>query len=234
MIERLRELAAEGPVPSTAHGPRGVGMTLAARLGISHTSTIKPSYMGIVITATRCLNSQRSNRINLFAKVPDWSISPLKSSREIVELCGYPADDGGKRLYCTVSASGTNSLGLLLKVDHKADLLVESFKGEPIACWRLGVLQERLKATHPESIVVYASATKRNGKEFFHYREAFHMGFPFVSELPALLATGTVTMDHLIKLTGGSTFEKGPLFKLGPTNMQLLFPKPKHYNLLSL
>ena len=48
-----------------------------------------------------------------------------------------------------------------------------------------------------------------------------------------LLDEGIITMDHLIKRKNktGAAAEKGPLFKINPKNLMLLFPESKIYNL---
>ena len=45
---------------------------------------------------------------------------------------------------------------------------------------------------------------------------------------------GIITMDHLIKRKDmtGKTTEKGPLFKIKPQHLELLFPEPRYYNLI--
>ncbi|TCB49317.1 hypothetical protein E0H80_11745 [Acinetobacter sp. ANC 4779] len=42
---------------------------------------------------------------------------------------------------------------------------------------------------------------------------------------------GIITMDYLIKRKDmtGKTTEKGPLFKIKPEHLSLLFPEPKCY-----
>ncbi len=57
---------------------------------------------------------------------------------------------------------------------------------------------------------------------------------PIVSQFDILLEQGIITLDHLIKRTAsGKVVEKGPLFKIKPTGLGLLFPPSMVYNLLS-
>jgi hypothetical protein len=54
-----------------------------------------------------------------------------------------------------------------------------------------------------------------------------------VERLANLLDEGTITVDHLIESVSGRTREKGPLFKIAPSNMQMLFGELKKLDLLS-
>ena len=237
LLARLRSISRKGPIQSVGHGATSVGMTLLSELGVDYTSLAKPNFQGIVVNARR-RTLGRSNRVNLFAQVPEWKISHCKSSRQIVEQYGYDADDESRRLYCTVRANHPNPQGLFLELDRGAGLLRERFRSpigesDEVAAWRLPILAERLTETHPETVWVRAVASTSGSSEFFHYREAQHVGPPKVEILDELLNEGTITVDHLIKKEGTRVNEKGPLFKIDPVNFDALFPAPLLFDLMS-
>lgn len=238
LLKKLSEIARKGPIPAVGSGDSSIGMTLLKALEIDYSSAIKPNYQGIEITARRHSHSGRANRVNLFAQVPDWNLSACKSSREILERYGYINSFGEKQLHCTVRSNHSNSQGLILEVDEGAGLLRECVKlarnDEPVAVWQLEKLQTRLEETHPETVWVKANTIKKDGKEFFHFRECTYSGHPAVGVLPILLDAGTVTVDHLIKSINGRVVEKGPLFKILPDNLDTLFPRQRKFDLLSL
>ena len=238
LFKKLSDVAKKGPIPAIGQGDQAVGMTLLHALGIEYSSSTKPNYFGIVVTAHRRPITGRGNRVNLFAQVPNWLLSNCKSSREIVELYGYDLSPNKRQLYCTVNSRHLNSQGLILEIDREQDYLLEIAKGAGkhsyIATWQINKLKERLVETHPETIWVKAVTFERNGQEFFHYRECVYSGAPKENEFTELLETGTITLDHLISLNNGKVIEKGPLFKIRPTNLELLFPNPIKYDLMSL
>jgi hypothetical protein len=237
LLQRLAELARMGPIPAVTSGDTAVGITMLDALGIAHTSSSKSMFEGIAISARRRAVGAKGNRVNLFAQVPDWSISSCKSSREIVQRHGYETDRGTRRLYCTIRSRRANSQGLVLEVDRPSnqlnELVLDESDSQPVASWKLAKLQERLVEAHPQSMWVRAVPSERAGVEYFHYREASYSGAPKSEELPFLLDQGTVTLDHLIEDTRGRVIEKGPLFKISPSNFELLFPAPRKYDLLS-
>jgi hypothetical protein len=238
VLKKLCDVAHSGPIPAVGQGSNAVGMTLLRAMGVDYTSTDKPRIMGIVVTARRNVSTAPRNRVNLFARVPDWKISACKSSGEIAKKHGYDGESGVRRLYCTVRASHPNSQGLLLYVNAERNSLDEiaQTKAGPVdvARWPLEDLRNRLIATHPESIWVSANVVRRSGIEHFHYRKAIYTGPPFVERLEALLAEGTVTVDHLIEVSQQGTKEKGPLFKIHPSNIPLLFPSSMVFDLLTV
>lgn len=203
-----------------------VGRLLEQLLGIKANSSRNPDYKGIEIKASR---GHAGTRQSLFAKVPDWSISPFKSSEQILDVFGYKRSAKYERqLRCTVSSKAPNSQGLHLVVEEGLGQLLEASnlpKHPRVACWPLPGLQETLLAKHPETFWVSASSRIEGGTEHLKYEKVLHTRKPMASALPTLLETGIVTVDHLITRTGsGRVREQGPLFKISRKDFDLLFP----------
>lgn len=238
LLKLLGELAQRGFVEAMGGADNSIGMTLLKELGISYSSARKPDFEGVVLSARRSSPKKPTNRVNLFARVPNWKLSACKSSKEIVTRYGYDRDGGVRKLYCSVSARGPNAQGLQLKVDFRRQLLHERFvdakSDEPVATWELKDLKERLICTHPETMWVTATRRFDGHQESFHYREAVYSGAADVELFPTLIEEGTVSVDHLIEMRGKKATEKGPLFKIHPANVDMLFPAFRRFNLLSL
>lgn len=241
LLSKLRGIALSGPIPSVTSGDTGVGMTLEHALKIPPNSEKTPDYKGIELKASRSLKgTRRSTRVNLFAQVPDWKLSNLKSSSAILDRYGYKKNANDFRLYCTVSALKPNSQSLILKVDFDSDLLHERAVGDDhgfdeVAIWRFEHLRQRLLEKHPETYWVKADSTFRRKNEYFHYTEVVRTKSPKIELFPILIDDGTITVDHLIKRlsSDGKSTEKGPLFKISPTDLKSLMPDPTRYDLLA-
>lgn len=228
----LRKIASK-PVQAVLNADTAIGRTLETLLGININSSKKPDYKGIELKSYR---DKRGNRKNLFAQVPDWSSSIFKSSAEILNNFGYARGDDFK-LYCTVSAVVRNSQGLLLNVDNKLSRVVENSDKASIGdfvVWSLDTLHSRLLEKHNETFWIAADTLFDDGKEYFQYKKVEHTRKPIVSQFEILVEQGIITLDHLIKKTSsGKVVEKGPLFKIKPNSLNLLFPPSKIYNLLT-
>ena len=236
LLEKIRAIATRGWIQTVTSGDAGVGATLESCLGIRSNSIRTPDYKGVEIKAKRLCGLRATTRSTLFAQVPDWSISQLKSSAAILDSYGYSRGDR-KKLYCTVRSSAPNPQGLMLKVDELKDLLCEIHKTgdhfEDVATWKFDVLRNRLLTKHNETFWVGASSEKRAGTEYFQYKKILHTRLPFASNFHTLCHEGIVTLDHLIKRNvNGSVVEKGPLFKISPSNLGLLFPPPRIFDLV--
>jgi hypothetical protein len=229
----LNKIAAKGPVPGMLQADTAIGRTLETLLGIDINSSKKPDYKGIELKSYR---DKRGNRKNLFAQVPDWNLSKFKSSAEILNAFGYSRGEDFK-LYCTVSTLVRNSQGLKLKMDSKISQLIEnsdkSSAGDFVV-WGLETLHKRLLEKHNETFWIAADSIMIGGKEHFQYKKVEHTKKPIVSQFDILLEQGIITLDHLIKRKPmGSVVEKGPIFKIKPNALDLLFPPSQSYSLLS-
>lgn len=232
LLGLLKKIAGAGAIPSMVAADTSVGRTLETALGIDINSSKKPDYKGIELKSFR---SSRTNRKNLFTQVPDWAISKFKSSAEILNAFGYERGDDFK-LYCTVSAITRNSQGLELRVDQDIEQLLENSDKPEIAdfvVWTLPTLHGRLLEKHRETFWVEAESSYINGREHFQYTVVEHTKKPIASQFDLLLEQGIITLDHLIKRTStGGAAEKGPIFKIKPSGLDLLFPPSEKYDLL--
>lgn len=229
----LRQINSKGAVPAILQADTAIGRTLETLLGININSSKQPDYKGIELKSFR---DKRGNRKNLFAQVPDWPASKFKSSAEILNEFGYNRGDDFK-LYCTVSAIVRNSQGLKLKLNTDIRQLIEnSDKGTvgDFVVWSLETLHKRLLEKHNETFWVATDTLTIDNKEHFIYKSVEHTKKPIVSQFDILLEQGIITLDHLIKRTSiGKVVEKGPLFKIKPNALSMLFPPSQTYDLLS-
>ena len=232
LLGMLRKIASAGPIPSMVDADTSVGRTLETALGIDINSSKKPDYKGIELKSFR---NSRTNRKNLFAQVPDWSLSKFKSSAEILNNFGYEREEDFK-LYCTVSAITRNSQGLNLRIDNDIKQLIENSDKPEVGdfvIWTLDKLHNRLKEKHKETFWVEAESTRINDREHFQYKLVEHTRKPITSQFDLLIDQGIITLDHLIKRNSkGRVVEKGPLFKIKPKGIELLFPPSESYNLI--
>lgn len=231
LLSMLRKIA-KTPIPSMINADTSVGRTLEAALGIDINSSKQPDYKGIELKSYR---DRKGNRKNLFAQVPEWELSKYKSSSEILDAFGYWREDDFK-LYCTVSAITRNSQGLALKVDSDINHLIENSDKQGVGdfvVWTLDKLHERLLEKHKETFWVAADTVQFDGKDHFQYKQVEHTKKPIASQFDILLEQGVITLDHLIKRNSkGKVVEKGPLFKIKPNSLDLLFPPSNIYYLV--
>jgi hypothetical protein len=72
-----------------------------------------------------------------------------------------------------------------------------------------------------------------DGKEHFQFKKVEHTKKPIVSQFDILVDQGVITLDHLIKRkSNGSVVEKGPIFKIKPNALDMLFPHNNTYMLI--
>lgn len=236
LLYKLREIASRGWIETVTAGDTGVGATLEHCLGIQTNSSRKPDYKGIELKTKRTTRLRDKTRSNLFAQVANWDISTLKSSAQILDTYGY-FRNLAQRLNCSVSSLSPNSQGLMLKIDENADLLHEihlsNGKSQDVVSWKFEVLRDRLLTKHNETFWIGANSSVMNGVEHFQYKKVLYTRNPFSSIFHTLCDQGVITVDHLIKREDGAVKEKGPLFKIKPSNLGLLFPPPLEFDLTS-
>ncbi len=222
LLNRLVAIVNRGPLKAVCSGDTAVGRTLETALGIAINSSKAPDFKGIEIKSHR-KHAKRENRQTLFAQVPDWKISSLKSSAEILDAFGYERD-GVRKLYCEVSTRVWNSQGLRFRLAISPDRLIEYSKNQgDVVCWSLEKLHARLLEKHRETFWVETKSAFEEGHEFFKLVSVTHSRAPSTASFDNLLETGFITMDHLVSRKSGKVCEKGPLFKIEKSALPDLF-----------
>lgn len=226
-------------LPAEIMADTGIGRTVETVLGIPMNAFKGPDYKGIELKSHR---EKAKTRNALFTQVPQWDISRLKSSREIVDKYGYPR--GGlhsKTLRVTLSAKAPNRQGLGLMVRPDLNLLeADEFsllkdtngnfrKLQDVAAWRLSHLHERLLTKHRETFWIDAEAKIVNGTEYFRCTEIVHTKNPIPSQFDILLDQGKIEVDFLLCRPKGRGDTYG--FKIEKKARPLLFPESDTYRL---
>jgi len=239
LLDMMRDIASKGFIQTHRPGSSGIGFTLETLLGIKANSSKAPDFKGIEIKSGR-EKSQRSGRSTIFSQVPNWKISRLKSSKEILFSRGrYHEHKQRMQLFHEFSALKTNSYNMKLSLDFSQELLnqvcFENGHETIDVSWEFQVLKQRLFEKHKETFWVSAQTKGKNGdvNEQFLYTHVKHTGAVDISVFPTLIETGVITLDYTIKeFKPGVAKDQGYLFKISPKNLDLLFSKFENYSLI--
>ncbi len=240
ILKVLGQLSKLGPIEATAIGSNVVGKILQEKLGIEHRTTSRNTLFNYTVTATTAqMNS--GSRTNLFACVPDWGLSVIKSSKGLAERFGREDIPRGydRSLFCTTTSLGANGFGLILKVSPENRTLEEweLSDGEmnPMVAWDVSKLERKL-ADLGKTAIVTALPIEINGERAFHYRYVDLLGFPDVGSFLELLQNGAITIDHCISIKTGTSVarEQGPLFKIRADSREELYRNVKRIDLMNL
>jgi len=206
--------------------PKDVGETFEKALGIKSNSDQKADIDGeIEIKSKRELSK---TKLSLFSKVPNWEISPIKSSREMILNFGYEssAHPGFMDLYVTVS-NHPNNQGLFLSNDYDNELLIQHQTQFGDTCyWNHKKLKSRLFEKHPNTIWVEAQQQIIDGKiNFLYSPEMIFTSHPIFSQFLSLIDTSIITFDWRGKVRpdGKKYRDHGHGFRIDKSNRNLLF-----------
>lgn len=234
VLSDLKKLSLKGPIKAVGQGSNAIGRTLQNELNIGHSTTSRNQYKGFVISST----SSKSNRTNLFAKVPDWEKSEIKSSKEMLDLYGVEDPKGKylKKLFCSVNSLEPNNFGLIFVVDKFSKVLQEKYfdkeQKKSIATWNTEQLFQKLMKLD-KTIVISANLFKKKDGNYFHFRFAEFMLEPSIENFFELLDYGAITMDHLISLKKGTNVrDQGPIFKISKNSKKDLFYDYQKFDLM--
>ena len=234
VLSDLKKLSLKGPIKAVGQGSNAIGRTLQNELNIGHSTTSRNQYKGFVISST----SSKSNRTNLFAKVPDWEKSEIKSSKEMLDLYGVEDPKGkySKKLFCSVNSLEPNNFGLIFVVDKFSKVLQEKYfdkeQKKSIATWNTEQLFQKLMKLD-KTIVISANLFKKKDGNYFHFRFAEFMLEPSIENFFELLDYGAITMDHLISLKKGTNVrDQGPIFKISKNSKKDLFYDYQKFDLM--
>ena len=239
LLSMLSDLSRQGFVKTMRAGDTGVGYTLETLLGIEANNKKSPDYKGIELKSGRA--SKASNKqATVFSQVPNWKLSKLQGSRDILNKHGrFNAEKGRDQLYHEISCAKLNSYDLQLELKDDLGELRQIYvpsgdidKKETDVIWQMDKLIERIQEKHRETMWVTAETRGKRSDEEFWYTAAKHTAGLDPTALPILLEAGSMTVHYLINGTPtGATKDKGYLFKMAPKYLSVLFANSITYEL---
>ena len=236
LLEKLRGVSSKGYVMTLRPGDTGVGYTLESMLGIQANSSKAPDYYGIEIKSGRS-RTHAAGQTTVFSQVPNWQISRLKGSKDLLWTRGkYNESKGRQQLFHEISAVSPNSYGLKLEMDYPSSLMHQVFisgsEKETDVSWAIEKLKSRLLEKHHETVWVTAQCKGGGENEEFWYDRLKHTESVDAEALPLMLETGAISIHYTIKETPtGGAKDQGYLFKTSPKNLDLLFTKVEQIDL---
>ncbi len=211
--------------------PKDVGNTLENCLNIAPNSDKHADFNNKIELKGKIKG--KNTKDTLFSMVPNWAISKISSSPEMILTYGYPSTNphhlGFTDLFVTVS-NKPNNQGLYLEIDEDNEQLlqkhVDSNNNETICCvWTFAELKNRLMLKHPETLWVLAEQLFINNEIYFNYESIEHTKIPIFSSFLLLISQGIITYDWRgrVRPDGTGYKDKGHCFRIKPKYRNLLF-----------
>jgi len=191
-VRRLREIKAMGYVETHRNADTGIGKTLEDLLGIEENNIPGPDAVGVELKSVR---RDSDSLTTLFTKEPPRGSEyrPLWSQEMIREL-GYVDDEGRPALKVTIEPNTPNNRGFYLDYSGSNIEIVHEDAGT-CAIYPLDWLQNKFEDKFPELVMVFADTEIRDGREYFHYNEAYHLNGFDSEEFLDLMREGEITVD---------------------------------------
>ncbi|MNW51095.1 hypothetical protein D3C74_285710 [compost metagenome] len=207
--------------------PKDVGETLENCLGISPNSIAQADFKGAI--ELKCKRAGGGNLDTLFSMVPNWEISSLKSSTDIMLKFGYPSKkyNGFYDLYVTV-CNMPNNQGLFLKADDDDQIIYQrsQLNGviNEVCSWEYEAVKQKLQKKHPKTAWLVAEEKIINGEIHFNYNRIQLTQRPIFSQFTTLINKGIVTYDWRGRVRTDRTGykDKGHCYRIVPRNRSLL------------
>ncbi len=239
LLKMLAEVSRHGFIKTMRPGDTGVGYTLETLLGIEANSKKTPDYKGIELKSSR-ISKAGNKQSTVFSQVPNWKLSNLKGSKDILNKHGrFNSSKGRDQLNHEISCTKPNSYDLQLELKDDWEELRQIYlpdgnkeRKETDVLWQMDKLIERVEEKHQETMWISAETRGKRASEEFWYTAAKHTTGLDPTALPILLEAGSMTVHYLIKRTpSGAAKDQGYLFKMAPKYLPILFANSVSYDL---
>lgn len=210
---RLKDIKNQGFIKSKRKSNTGIGYTLETLLGIKE-NNIKLPDLGEIE-----LKSKRKN-VSTFVTMFTFNSGVWKVPQSVVlKKYGYKDKQKRQALKCFVRVR-KNAQGLYLKVTKNSLQMYHTDK-TLLAEWDATTLLRYFSEKLPKLILVIANTRRdENGKEEFHYTEAYLLRKPSKTGLLKLIEKDFVVVDLRMHLkTSGAVRNRGTAFRAEEKNL---------------
>ena len=237
--EAMEEIRDRGFIESHRTGDPGIVKTLEDELGVEENS-VQAADLGKVELKANRKNS--NSKITLFTKSPD---KRGVNNRVLRAKYGYQTEESRELnpniniLHTTVNGKEFNSLDgepfmkltekdEKIYLEHATDGIIED------ACWSKDSLKKAFDKKYPAKKMYHVQADSKieNGKESFHYNEAYSLENFSSDDMVDSLMSGDLEMDIRLGVYAsgdrkGKPHDNGTAFRVSPNKLDECFDEKK-------
>jgi len=209
---KLEEIKNKGFVPSMRGGTTGIGYTFESLLDIQENNLPIPDIGGRVEIKTIRKDSQSLITLFTFNKGV-WRIK----QKDFILKYGYVDEKGRNALKNTVFYRKAITQGISLEVDESRNTihLVDKTERKVLATWDVYVIVGKFMSKLSRLLVVLTDRKIRNGKEYFHYNEAFLLTDPSPRSFIQAFKRSLIGIDLRMHLKeNGTVRNRGTAFRI--------------------
>lgn len=237
--EAMEAIRDKGFIKTHRSGDTGIGKTLEDELGVEENS-VQAADLGAVELKANRKNS--NSKITLFTKSPDKRGVNNKILRA---KYGYKTEESKELnpainiLHTTVNGKGFNTLDgkPFMKLTEKDDKIYLEHAEDGVledACWSKDSLKKAFDKKYPAKKMYHVQADSKteNGKESFHYNEAYSLENFSSEEMMDSLLSGELEMDIRLGVYAsgnrkGKPHDNGTAFRVSPNKLDECFDEKK-------
>lgn len=211
-VGKLKEISKKGFVETHRNADTGVGKTLEDLLGIEENNVPGPDTAGVELKSVR---KSSGSLTSLFTKEPPKGSEyrPFWSQKMVNEL-GYEDDKGRQALKVTIRPDEPNNRGFYLDYTEDSIKIVHEDVGT-CAIYPIDWLREKFEDKFPQMVMVFADNEMRDGREYFHYTDAYHLDGFDGDEFLNLMREGIITVDLRMHLKeSGANRNRGTAWRI--------------------
>lgn len=219
--KRLLEIKNKGFLPSLRKGSTGIGYTFENLFGLKESNIPIPDIGGRVEIKTIRRDSQSLITLFTFNK----GVWHLKQ-RELIQKYGYVDEKGRYALKNTVFYGKTISQGISLQINENQNTihLVDTNTKEFLATWDVYVIVGKFMTKLGKLLIVIADRKTEQGKEYFHYNEAYLLTEPSARKFIKAFKKSLIGIDIRMHLKeSGAVRNRGTAFRIKEKNLIELY-----------
>jgi hypothetical protein len=221
----LSDLKSKGFIAGLRKGPTGIGHLFENELGLKETNIAIPDVGGRVeLKATR---RSANSLITLFTF--NRAVWRLEQSK-IIQKYGYVDEQNRHALYNIVNNKNPNSQGFYLQADAPRHmvLLKNINENTDIAEWSMYVIVGKFMTKLDRLLLVIADNKIENGKEYFHFNEAYLLENPTAEKFIEAFNKSKLLIDIRMHIKpSGGVRNHGTAFRISEKDLMHLYSKKK-------
>jgi len=218
--DRMPEIEALGFIPTMRKGNTGIGYTLEKLFGIEENNNSGADLNGVI--EFKAARKGKSGRTTGFCQNFIWNYR----IRDVIRKYGWRDREKKERInfYPSLRVNVRSPNGLSMSIDDEVLSIYDSDE-TVLASIPLAVVVFRFQQKLNKLLLVYADTKKIEGKEHFHYNEAYVCQEPDMEQVIKLLRDGKIVVEPrcYIDTSNDRLRDRGVAFRLSGNYLKELY-----------